>query len=87
MTLLFLPSFAARVGARRRRAVLPIRRIVCFFHSLPRSPGTSPAAARRLFYTGQVGSDPAIAEWRERKIVAKPAQAKTIVSAAAGLLR
>jgi hypothetical protein len=54
---------------------------------LPRSPGTSPAAARRLFYTGQVGSDPAIAEWRERKIVAKPAQAKTIVSAAAGLLR
>jgi hypothetical protein len=34
-----------------------------------------------------VGSDPAIAEWRDRKIVAKPAEAKTIVSAVAGLLR
>jgi DNA-binding LytR/AlgR family response regulator len=39
-----------------------------------------------VFYTGQVGSDPAIAEWRDHPIVAKPAQAKTIVSAVVGLL-
>src|SRR5262249_12853852 len=40
-----------------------------------------------VFYTGQVGNDPAIAEWRDHAIVEKPAQAKTIVSAVAGLLR
>ncbi len=39
-----------------------------------------------VFYTGQVGSDPAIAEWRDHAIVAKPANAATIVSAVAGLL-
>jgi len=40
-----------------------------------------------VFYTGQVGNDPAIAEWRDHAIVEKPAQAKTIVSAIAGLRR
>ena len=40
-----------------------------------------------FFYTGQVGSEPAIAEWRDHAIVAKPAPAKTIVAAVAGLLR
>ena len=40
-----------------------------------------------MFYTGQVGNDPAIAEWADRTIVGKPAQAKAIVSAVAGLVR
>ena len=40
-----------------------------------------------LFYTGQVGNDPALEEWRGCKIVAKPAQAHTIVSAVADLLQ
>ena len=40
-----------------------------------------------VFYTGQVGNDPAIAEWGDHAVVAKPAQAKTIVSAVAGLVR
>jgi DNA-binding NtrC family response regulator len=40
-----------------------------------------------VFYTGQVGNDPAIAEWRDHAIVEKPAQAKVIISAVAGLLR
>lgn len=35
------------------------------------------------FYTGQVENDPALAEWSDRKIVAKPAQATTIVAALA----
>jgi len=39
-----------------------------------------------VFYTGQVDNDPAIAEWRDHAIVAKPAKAATIVSAVAGLL-
>jgi DNA-binding NarL/FixJ family response regulator len=39
-----------------------------------------------VFYTGQVGNDPAIAEWADRVIVPKPAKAATIVSAVAGLL-
>jgi hypothetical protein len=34
----------------------------------------------------QVGNDPALAEWRGRRIVAKPAQAHTIVSQVADLL-
>lgn len=40
-----------------------------------------------VFYTGQVGSDPAIAEWPGRTVITKPAPAKTIVSAVAGMLR
>ena len=40
-----------------------------------------------VFYTGQVESDPAIAEWPDHAIIAKPAQAKTIVAAVHGLLR
>ncbi len=36
-----------------------------------------------VFYTGQVENDPALAEWSDRKIVAKPAQAGTIVAALA----
>jgi DNA-binding NtrC family response regulator len=48
------------------------------------------ALARRgtpfIFYTGQVGSDPALAEWRDRTIIAKPAQARTLVAAVAALL-
>jgi DNA-binding NtrC family response regulator len=39
-----------------------------------------------FFYTGQVVSDPALEEWRGCKIVAKPAQAQTIVSAVVDLL-
>jgi DNA-binding NtrC family response regulator len=39
------------------------------------------------FYTGQVISDPALEEWRDCKIVAKPAQPQTIVSAVVDLLR
>jgi DNA-binding NtrC family response regulator len=40
-----------------------------------------------VFYTGQLGSDPAIAEWPSHTVVAKPAQADTIVAAVADLLR
>jgi DNA-binding NtrC family response regulator len=40
-----------------------------------------------LFYTGQVSSDPALMEWPGCRIVAKPAQAKAIVTAVAELLR
>src|SRR5262249_3055405 len=39
-----------------------------------------------VFYTGQVGNDPAIAEWRGHAIVEKPAQAKTNVSRVAGVV-
>jgi DNA-binding NtrC family response regulator len=39
-----------------------------------------------LFYTGQVIDDPALEEWRDCKIVAKPAQAQTIVSAVIDIL-
>ena len=39
-----------------------------------------------FFYTGQVVSDPALEEWRDCKIVAKPAQAHAIVSAVVDLL-
>jgi DNA-binding NtrC family response regulator len=49
------------------------------------------ALARRgtpfVFYTGQTGSDPALKQWQDRTIIAKPAQAKTIVAAVAALLR
>jgi DNA-binding response OmpR family regulator len=40
-----------------------------------------------MFYTGQLGSDAAIAEWPNRTVVAKPAPAHTIVAAVADLLR
>jgi DNA-binding response OmpR family regulator len=40
-----------------------------------------------MFYTGQLGSDAAIAEWPNRTVVAKPAQAHMIVAAVADLLR
>jgi len=39
-----------------------------------------------VFYTGQMGCDPALEEWRGCKVVAKPAQAQTIVSAVVDLL-
>ena len=39
-----------------------------------------------FFYTGQVGNDPALEEWRGCKIVSKPAQAQTIVSAVVDVL-
>ena len=39
-----------------------------------------------FFYTGQVVSDPALEEWRGCKVVAKPAQAHTIVAAVIDLL-
>ena len=39
-----------------------------------------------LFYTGQIGNDPALEEWRGCKIVSKPAQADTLVAAVADLL-
>ncbi len=36
-----------------------------------------------LFYTGQLGRDPALAEWPGCRIVAKPAPGRTIVAAVA----
>jgi len=39
-----------------------------------------------VFYTGQLGCDPALEEWHGCKVVAKPAQAQTIVSAVVDLL-
>lgn len=41
---------------------------------------------RLFFYTGQMGYDPALEEWRGCKVVSKPAQAQTIVSAVVDLL-
>lgn len=41
-----------------------------------------------VFYTGQlIGSDPVLAEWPDSKVVAKPAEARAIVSAVADLLQ
>src|SRR5262249_34262961 len=40
-----------------------------------------------FFYTGQMSCDPALEEWRGCKVVAKPAQAQSIVSAVVDLLR
>ncbi len=39
-----------------------------------------------VFYTGQVGRDPALAEWPGSKIVAKPAPGRAIVAAVAEAL-
>jgi len=39
-----------------------------------------------LFYTGQPRSDPVLVEWREHKVVSKPARPETIVKAVAGLI-
>jgi DNA-binding NtrC family response regulator len=39
-----------------------------------------------VFYTGQVGKDPALAEWPGSRIVAKPASGRTIVAAVAETL-
>lgn len=39
-----------------------------------------------LFYTGQVGNDPAIARWRTCPILSKPASPTAIVAAVADLL-
>lgn len=39
-----------------------------------------------VFYTGQVGKDPALAEWSGSRIVAKPASGRTIVAAVAETL-
>jgi DNA-binding NtrC family response regulator len=40
-----------------------------------------------LFYTGQIGSDPMMAEWPNCRTVSKPAQPQMIVKAVAELLR
>jgi DNA-binding response OmpR family regulator len=40
-----------------------------------------------LFYTGQVETDPILAEWTDRTILTKPAQPSVIVAAVANLLR
>jgi DNA-binding NtrC family response regulator len=40
-----------------------------------------------IFYTGQIGDDPAIAEWADRKIIPKPACARTIIPVVADILR
>jgi DNA-binding response OmpR family regulator len=40
-----------------------------------------------MFYTGQMHDEPDLETWRDRTIISKPAQAKTIVSAVAALLR
>ncbi|MFY9692165.1 MAG: response regulator [Xanthobacteraceae bacterium] len=39
-----------------------------------------------VFYTGQIGRDPALAEWPGSKIVAKPAPGRTIIAAVAEAL-
>lgn len=39
-----------------------------------------------VFYTGQVGRDPALAEWIGNRIVAKPAPGQTLVAAVAQTL-
>lgn len=40
-----------------------------------------------VFYTGQVGKDPALAEWSGSRIVAKPAPGRAIIAAVAETLR
>ena len=39
-----------------------------------------------VFYTGQVGKDPALAEWPGSRIVAKPASGRSIIAAVADTL-
>jgi len=40
-----------------------------------------------LFYTGQIGNDPALEQWPRCRVITKPAPAKVIVSAVRDLLR
>jgi DNA-binding response OmpR family regulator len=40
-----------------------------------------------LFYTGQIGNDPMMAEWPNCRTISKPAQPQMIVKAVAELLR
>ena len=40
-----------------------------------------------LFYTGQIGNDPALEAWPRCRVITKPAPAKVIVSAVRDLLR
>ncbi len=40
-----------------------------------------------VFYTGQVANDPALAEWSDCAVVAKPAKANAIVGTIAEVLR
>jgi DNA-binding response OmpR family regulator len=40
-----------------------------------------------IFYTGQLGNDPLVAEWPNCKTISKPAQPQVIVNAVAELLR
>lgn len=39
-----------------------------------------------LFYTGQIGGDRMLAEWRDRPLLSKPSSSQQIVSAVADLL-
>jgi DNA-binding LytR/AlgR family response regulator len=39
-----------------------------------------------FFYTGQIENDPALTEWKEHKILSKPARRSAIVAAVADLL-
>jgi DNA-binding NtrC family response regulator len=40
-----------------------------------------------IFYSGQLGADPALAEWPNCRILTKPALPKTIVAAVAALMQ
>jgi DNA-binding NtrC family response regulator len=40
-----------------------------------------------VFYTGQVGADATLDEWPQHKVLPKPSQPKTIVTAVANLLK
>src|SRR5438093_7138770 len=40
-----------------------------------------------VFYTGQLGNDPMMAEWPNCRTISKPAQSQIIVNAVAELLR
>jgi DNA-binding response OmpR family regulator len=60
-----------RIGGE---TIAPVARLLCK-HGTP-----------FVFYTGQVGKDPALAEWLGSRIVAKPASGRTIVAAMAETL-
>jgi DNA-binding NtrC family response regulator len=56
----------------------------------PVGPVTSQLGRRGipfLFYTGQIGNDPALEQWPRCRVITKPAPAKVIVSAVRDLLR
>lgn len=60
-----------RIGGE---TIAPVARLLCK-HGTP-----------FVFYTGQVGKDPALAEWAGSRIVAKPAPGRTIIEAVAETL-